>query len=102
MPISVQILVVVRGPVGRTLASSNDSLEGILGLRLGAHRQLDRSAFRQGNRLLGLKCSLGIDGFDGDTHGSPTQQITCPDGIYRNAHDWIFLAAWADSGAAAP
>ena len=80
MPISVQILVVVRGPVGRTLASSNDSLEGILGLRLGTHRQLDRGAFRQGNRLLGLKCPLGIDGFDGDTHGSP---------LFKRLQAWI-------------
>jgi hypothetical protein len=92
MSISVQILVVVGGSIGRTVAGANDGLEGILTLRVGTNSQLDPGSFRQRDRLLGLKRPIGIDGFDGDTHGSPSiEEIKFLDEVYCNDHAWIFL-----------
>jgi hypothetical protein len=69
MLISVQILIVVRGPIGGTVAGSNNGLEGILSLLIGTDDQLDLRAFRQAYGLLGLKRAIGVNSFDGDGHG---------------------------------
>src|SRR5665213_3822504 len=70
MGVSVDVLVVVGGPVRPAAAKNADEVrEGIVVLCGRRHRQLDFGAFRKGQRFRGLKDAPYVSGFDGRGHG---------------------------------